>query len=189
MRAVLGADGRGRCPWGAEPADYRAYHDEEWGHPVHGCRALFERLCLESFQAGLSWLTILRKRPAFRQAFAGFEPERVARFGPRQRERLLADRSIVRNGTKIDAVVTNARAVLELDTPLDELLWSFAPRRDARPRPATADEVPASTPESAAMAAELRRRGFRFVGPVTCYALMQATGMVDDHLSGCWRAG
>nr|WP_218863113.1 DNA-3-methyladenine glycosylase I [Actinopolyspora biskrensis] len=188
VTAVFGDDGRRRCPWGAAPADYREYHDAEWGRPVHGQHALFERLSLEGFQSGLSWLTILRKRADFRRAFEGFDPHRVARFGERERESLLADRTIVRNRAKVDATIANARAVLELDTPLDELLWSFAPEREPHARPATMEEVPATTPESRAMAGALRGRGFRFVGPTTCYALMQATGMVDDHLGGCWLA-
>ena len=163
-----------------------AYHDDEWGRPLHGVAALFERVSLEGFQSGLSWLTILRKRPAFRAAFAGFAPAVVAAFGPDDVERLLGDAGIVRNRAKIEATVQNAGRVLELDRPLDELLWSFAP--DTHRRPATLDDVPAVSPESTAMATELRRRGFRFVGPTTCYALMQATGMVDDHVAGCWRA-
>nr|WP_228046983.1 DNA-3-methyladenine glycosylase I [Saccharopolyspora sp. HNM0983] len=182
-----GADGLRRCPWGARPADYAEYHDREWGRPLHGESALFERITLEAFQSGLSWLTILRKRPAFRDAFAGFDPVRVAAFGEPERAELLADARIVRNRAKIDAAIGNARAVLELAGGLDELLWSFAP--DApRARPRSADEVPATTPESTAMARELKRRGFAFVGPTTCYALMQAVGMVDDHLRGCWLA-
>ncbi|CAM00359.1 DNA-3-methyladenine glycosylase I [Saccharopolyspora erythraea NRRL 2338] len=185
---VVGADGRARCPWGASTPDYVEYHDTEWGRVLHGDRALFERITLESFQSGLSWLTILRKREAFRTAFAGFDPERVAGFGEEDRARLLADAGIVRNRAKIDAAIRNARAVLELDRPLDELLWSFAPPADGRTRPAAGADVPATTPESTAMAKELKRRGFVFVGPTTCYALMQATGMVDDHLEGCWRA-
>ncbi|GAA0537921.1 DNA-3-methyladenine glycosylase I [Saccharopolyspora subtropica] len=184
---MLGADGRARCPWGAGPADYTEYHDSEWGVPLHGERELFERITLESFQSGLSWLTILRKRAAFRRAFADFEPAKVAAFDDGDRERLLADAEIVRNRAKIDAAIRNAGAVLELDQPLDELLWSFAPQR-RRQRPRTLAEVPATTPESTAMAKELKRRGFVFVGPTTCYALMQATGMVDDHLATCWRA-
>ncbi|MGW1676580.1 DNA-3-methyladenine glycosylase I [Saccharopolyspora sp. NPDC002376] len=185
--AVLGADGKGRCPWGAGPADYTEYHDREWGVPLRGVVELFERITLESFQSGLSWLTILRKREAFRSAFAGFEPEKVAAFDDADRERLLADAGIVRNRAKIDSAIGNARAVLELDQPLDDLLWSFAPERHDH-RPATLEDVPAITPESKAMAKELKRRGFAFVGPTTCYALMQATGMVDDHLADCWRA-
>lgn len=185
--AVVGADGRARCPWGASAPDYAEYHDVEWGRPVRGRDALYERITLESFQSGLSWLTILRKRPAFRRAFAGFAPERVAAFDEDDRQRLLADASIVRNRAKIDAAIGNARAVLALDRDLDELLWSFAPT-GPRTRPGAAAEIPAVTRESKAMAAELRRRGFVFVGPTTCYALMQATGMVDDHVAGCWRA-
>jgi DNA-3-methyladenine glycosylase I len=180
---------RERCPWANSTPEYVAYHDEEWGVPLHGETALFERLSLEGFQSGLSWITILRKRENFRRAFAGFTPGKVATFGPADVERLMADASIVRNRAKIDAVIRNARAIGELDTPLDELLWSFAPEPGGRPRPRTLEEVPAVTPESKAMAKELKRRGFAFVGPTTCYALMQATGMVDDHLTTCWRAG
>ncbi|QGK68871.1 DNA-3-methyladenine glycosylase I [Allosaccharopolyspora coralli] len=186
--AVLGDDGLARCPWGAGPPDYAAYHDTEWGRELHGEQALFERISLESFQSGLSWLTILRKREAFRSAFAGFDPRRVAQFDAEDRARLLADAAIVRNRAKVDATITNARATGELDSPLDELLWSFAPDDD-RKRPRTIHDVPATTPESVAMAKELKRRGFTFVGPTTCYALMQATGMVDDHLTDCFRAG
>ncbi|MDP9444993.1 MAG: DNA-3-methyladenine glycosylase I [Actinomycetota bacterium] len=181
---VPGPDGRPRCPWGLGAADYVAYHDTEWGRPVRDDRGLFERLTLEAFQSGLSWLTILRKRSAFRAAFAGFDPEAVAAYGESDRDRLLADRGIVRNAAKIDATILNARAVLVLDVPLSALLWSFAPPRRARPR--RAGDVPAASAESAAMARELKRRGFAFVGPTTAYALMQATGMVDDHLAGCW---
>ncbi|MBQ6643573.1 MAG: DNA-3-methyladenine glycosylase I [Saccharopolyspora sp.] len=184
---VIGSDGRARCPWGANQPDYAEYHDSEWGVPLRGEAALFERITLEAFQSGLAWLTILRKREAFRRAFAEFDPRRVAEFGPDDRQRLLADADIVRNRAKIDAAIRNAGAVLELDRPLDELLWSFAPQ-DSRARPKKSDDVPAITPESKAMAKELKRRGFVFVGPTTCYALMQATGMVDDHLAGCWRA-
>lgn len=185
---VVGADGWPRCPWGAGTADYAEYHDVEWGFPLRGEQALFERITLESFQSGLSWLTILRKREAFRRAFVEFDPRGVAAFGEADRQRLLGDAAIVRNRAKIDAAIRNAGAVLALDEPLDELLWSFAPDGSARSRPAVAVEVPAVTPESTAMAKELKRRGFVFVGPTTCYALMQATGMVDDHLAGCWRA-
>ena len=181
-------DGRGRCEWAGSTPDYVAYHDREWGHPLHGVAAMYERLSLEAFQSGLSWIVILRKRPAFREAFAGFDPERVARFGDDDRARLLADAGIVRNRAKIDAAIANARAVLDLDTPLDELLWSFAPDPAGRARPRPAAESPAVTPESRAMATELKRRGLRFVGPTTCYALMQATGLVDDHVRHCWRA-
>lgn len=185
---VIGPDGRARCPWGTATPDYLDYHDQEWGVPLHGERALFERLSLEAFQSGLSWLTVLRKRDAFRRAFAGFDPAAVARFTPSDVARLLTDAGIIRNRVKIEATLRNARAVTELDVGLDELLWSFAPR-SARPRPSRLEEVPATSAESRAMAAELKRRGFTFVGPTTCYALMQATGMVDDHLAGCWRTG
>ena len=178
-----------RCPWAIDTPGstlYREYHDTEWGRELHGRDALFERLCLEAFQSGLSWLTILRKREAFRQAFAGFDVDVVAGFGGADVDRLLGDAGIVRNRRKIDAVIANARAVLDLSgTDLDTLLWSFAPpRRTARF--ATIAQVPAVTDESIAMARELKRRGFRFVGPTTAYALMQATGMVDDHLADCW---
>jgi DNA-3-methyladenine glycosylase I len=180
---VIGADGLARCAWGAA-GEYVAYHDNEWGRPVRTDDGLYERLTLEAFQSGLSWLTILRKRPAFRAAFAGFEIEKVARFGEADVERLLADPGIVRNRAKIEAAIVNARAAADLPAGLAALLWSFAPP----PRPArlrSFAEVPAVTPESRAMAKELKRRGFRFVGPTTAYALMQATGMVDDHLAGC----
>ncbi|QDQ91514.1 DNA-3-methyladenine glycosylase I [Rhodococcus sp. WB9] len=182
-------DDRVRCTWAVDTDGsrlYRDYHDLEWGRPLHGRDELYERLCLEAFQSGLSWITILRKREAFRAAFAGFDPEAVARYTERDVARLLADASIVRNRAKIEASVSNARALLELsDTDLDTLLWSFAPP----PRPsrlATVNDVPAVTPESTAMAKELKRRGFKFVGPTTAYALMQATGMVDDHVAACW---
>jgi DNA-3-methyladenine glycosylase I len=181
---ATGPDGRRRCWWGAGSPEYAAYHDEEWGRPVRDDRGLFERLCLEAFQAGLSWLTILRKREAFRAAFAGFEIERVAAFGDDDRARLLADAGIVRNRAKIDAAIANARAAAALDGGLAELLWRFAAPAGS-PAPRTSADVPASTPESKAMAAELKRRGFRFVGPTTAYALMQACGLVDDHLAAC----
>jgi DNA-3-methyladenine glycosylase I len=171
----------GRCWWGASTPEYIAYHDEEWGRPVRDDRALFEKLSLEAFQSGLSWLTILRKREAFRAAFAGFEIERVAAFGEADRARLMADAGIVRNRAKIEATIANARAAAGLS--LSDLLWSFAP--EPRPRPRTPADIPAATPESTAMAKELKRRGFRFVGPTTAYALMQACGLVDDHLEGC----
>jgi DNA-3-methyladenine glycosylase I len=179
---VVGADGRARCRWGASSPDYAVYHDEEWGRPVRDADGLFERLCLEAFQSGLSWLTILRKREAFRAAFAGFEIAAVARFGERDVERLLGDAGIVRNRAKIEASIANARAAADVDD-LGALLWSFAP--PARPAPRTFADVPAVTPESTAMAKELKRRGFRFVGPTTAYALMQACGLVNDHLAGC----
>jgi len=185
---ALPPDGASRCDWALSAPDYVAYHDEEWGHPLRGEHAMFERMTLEGFQSGLSWLVILRKRPAFRKAFAQFDPERVARFGDDDVARLLADAGIVRNRQKIAATIHNAGVVAGLDIPLDELLWSFAPDPGSRPRPATLSDVPATTPESTAMARELKRRGMRFVGPTTCYALMQATGLVDDHVRYCWRA-
>jgi DNA-3-methyladenine glycosylase I len=181
-------DGRVRCDWavgrpGPDFLLYRDYHDHEWGQPLRGQLPLFERMTLEAFQSGLSWLIILRKRENFRKAFDGFEVEKIARYTDADVDRLLADEGIVRNRAKIEATIANARAVADLDD-LSELLWSFAPA--ARPRPATLADVPATTPESTAMARELKRRGFRFVGPTTAYALMQATGMVDDHLQACW---
>jgi DNA-3-methyladenine glycosylase I len=190
---VVGDDGLARCGWGADPADYRAYHDDEWGRPVHGDAAIFERITLEAFQSGLSWLTILRKRPGFRAAFAGFDIEAVARFGEADRERLLADAGIVRNRAKVDATLTNARAALALldaegEGALDRLVWSHAPARRSGPRPAALGALPASTPESLALAKALKARGFVFVGPTTMYAAMQAMGLVDDHLAGCHRA-
>jgi DNA-3-methyladenine glycosylase I len=184
---VAGPDGRLRCPWAGSAPDYRAYHDHEWGVPVHGEVALFERLSLEAFQSGLSWLTILRKREAFRHAFAGFQPAAVAAFTDDDRARLLADTGIIRNRAKIEATVRNARALIQLDEDLDVLLWSFAPDPAGRSVPRTVAELVTRTRESEAMAHALRRRGFTFVGPVTCHALMQATGMVDDHLAGCFR--
>ena len=187
MSAVAGPDGKLRCPWGATDDElYRTYHDTEWGQPLHGRNELYERLCLEAFQSGLAWITILRKRESFRTAFAGFDPDAVARFDNADVERLMSDASIVRNRLKIEAAVSNARAIIDLDdTDLDTLLWSFAPEPRSR-RLAEFTDVPASTPESTALAKELKRRGLRFVGPTTAYALMQATGMVDDHLSRCW---
>jgi DNA-3-methyladenine glycosylase I len=181
---VTGADGLARCPWGASAPDYLPYHDTEWGKALHGDTALFERVSLEAFQSGLSWITILRKRPAFRAAFAGFDPARVAVFDEADVERLMADAGIVRNRAKVLATIANARAVLDLDGSLDELLWSFAPR-PPRPAPRGFGDVPAVTDESTAMAKALKRHGFRFVGPTTAYALMQATGMVNDHLADC----
>ncbi|WP_242497842.1 DNA-3-methyladenine glycosylase I [Microbacterium protaetiae] len=168
-------------------AEYQRYHDEEWGTPLHGDRALFEKMALEGFQAGLSWITILRKRPRFREVFAGFEPAEVAAFGDDDVARLMADAGIIRNRAKIEATIGNARLVVDMaDGELDALLWSFAPMAP-HSRPVSFAEVPAVTPESTAMSKELRRRGFRFVGPTTMYALMQSTGMVDDHVVGCWR--
>ncbi|MGW1199959.1 DNA-3-methyladenine glycosylase I [Streptomyces sp. NPDC002536] len=189
---VVGPDGLRRCPWGLEAesmADYRAYHDTEWGHPVHGDDALFERICLEAFQSGLSWLTILRRREGFRAAFAGFSVEKVAAFTEEDQARLLADPGIIRNRAKIAAAVGNARVAAQLgEGELDALVWSYAPSgRRAAPR--TSADVPAVTPESTALAKDLKKRGFRFVGPTTAYALMQACGLVNDHLAGCAARG
>ncbi|HET7739362.1 MAG TPA: DNA-3-methyladenine glycosylase I [Mycobacterium sp.] len=163
---------------------YRTYHDTEWGTPLRDSRDLFERMTLEAFQSGLSWLIILRKRDNFRRAFSDFDVAKVAAFTDSDAERLLADEGIVRNRAKIEATISNARAVADLDVDLGELLWSFAP--PPRPRPTDLAAVPAVTPESTAMAKDLKRRGFKFVGPTTAYALMQATGMVDDHVASCW---
>jgi DNA-3-methyladenine glycosylase I len=178
---------RVRCAWANSAPEYVLYHDEEWGTPLRGDDALFERLCLEAFQSGLSWITILRKRPAFRAAFAGFAIDAVAEFGADDEARLMADTGIVRNRAKIAAAIRNARAAQALPEGLSELLWSFAPSGE-RPHPATLADVPATSAESVAMAKELKRRGFAFVGPTTAYALMQATGMVDDHVADCFRA-
>ena len=185
---VVGDDGLPRCAWGTSTEDYRRYHDEEWGRPVHGETPLYERFTLEAFQSGLSWLTILRKREGFRAAFAGFEADAVAAFGPADVERLLADAGIVRNRAKVAAAVANARATVALreayDGGLDALVWSFAPEPRPR-RPTGAGDVPATTPESVALAKALKRNGFVFVGPTTAYAAMQACGLVDDHVEGC----
>ncbi|MFI0900168.1 DNA-3-methyladenine glycosylase I [Streptomyces sp. NPDC020983] len=184
---VTGEDGVPRCPWGLSTPDYADYHDHEWGVPVHGDDALFERVCLEAFQSGLSWITILRRREGFRAAFKGFAIDTVAEFGPADRERLLADPGIIRNRAKIDAAVANAAAARALreDGGLDALVWSFAPDPATRPAPRTTADVPAVTPESTALAKALKARGFRFVGPTTAYALMQACGLVNDHLAAC----
>jgi DNA-3-methyladenine glycosylase I len=185
LTLVTGEDGRARCSWGASTPDYERYHDEEWGRPVHDDRGLYERMVLEGFQSGLSWLTILRKRQNFRAAFSNFEIEAVARYGERDVNRLLGDIGIVRHRGKIEAAIANARAASALDTPLAELVWSFAPSRRRR-APRTLDDLPPFTEESTALAKELKKRGFRFVGPTTAYALMQACGLVNDHLAGCW---
>lgn len=184
-------DGLVRCGWavvrpGPDADLYRNYHDDEWGRPLKDGTALFERMSLEAFQSGLSWLIILRKRENFRRAFQGFDVEQVAQFTEADVQRLLSDDGIVRNRAKIESTIANARAVLDLGTPQDlsDLLWSFAP--PTRPRFADFSEIPSTSPESKAMARELKRRGFRFVGPTTAYALMQATGMVDDHIRTCW---
>ncbi len=182
---IRGEDGHDRCGWAGTSADYVAYHDDEWGVPDRDDRALYEKLCLEAFQSGLSWLTILRKRENFRAAFAGFDPTAVAAFDDADVARLMADAGIVRNRLKIDAAINNARAVIDLDGSLTDLIWSFAP--PPRPAPQTFADVPAITPESTAMAKALKKQGFRFVGPTTAYALMQACGLVNDHLAGCFK--
>jgi DNA-3-methyladenine glycosylase I len=181
-----GPDGRPRCAWALGTEDYLDYHDNEWGRPLHGENELFERLTLEAFQSGLSWLTILRKRENFRRAFDGFDAERVAGYGSREIDRLLGDAGIIRNRRKIEAAITNAKALRELHDggeTLDGLIWSFAPPE--RPAPKTFDDLEATTDESKALAKELKRRGFVFVGPTTLYATMQAIGVVNDHLAGC----
>ena len=183
--AVAGADGHSRCPWGLSPPDMLAYHDEEWGKPVTDDIGIFERLSLEGFQSGLSWLTILRKRENFRAAFGAFDPAVIANFGPADVDRLLADKGIVRNRAKIEAVINNARAALDLPAGLAAVVWSFADGQSPGPR-TTADIQP-WTPASKALSVQLRKHGFRFTGPVTAYAAMQACGIVDDHLADCFR--
>ena len=182
-----GPDGVLRCPWALGTADYITYHDQEWGQPVRSDAGIFERLSLEAFQSGLSWLTILRKRENFRAAFGGFDPETVAGFGPADEARLLADTGIVRNRAKIRAVIGNARAALDVPGGLAALVWRYA--QAPGPAPVTLADVPASTPASRACARELRKLGFSFVGPVTVYAALQACGVVDDHLVSCFRRG
>jgi len=186
---VVGPDGKARTPWAYGDPLLLEYYDTEWGMPVRDEQGLFERLSLEAFQSGLSWLVVLRKRPAFREAFAGFDPERVAAFDDDDVARLLGDARIVRNAAKIRATIGNARATLALraDGGLVELVWSSRPERTPVPR--TTDEVPTTIPESVALARELRRRGFRFVGPTTVFALMEAVGIVDTHLVGSHRRG
>lgn len=188
---IVGDDDLARCAWAAADDEYRRYHDEEWGSPLHGDQRVFEKISLEAFQSGLSWITILRRRATFRAAFAAFDIRTVAGFGDADIERLMADPGIIRNRAKVLATISNARIAAEVvaDDPgaLDRLVWSFAPNT-SRPRPRRADEIPAVTAESTALSDELRRRGFRFVGPTTMYALMQSGGLVDDHLTGCWRA-
>ena len=186
---VVGPDGERRCWWGAELEIYRAYHDTEWGFAVTDDRRLFEKLCLEGFQSGLSWLTILNKRPRFRAAFAGFDPDAVAAFGPDDVARLMADAGIVRNQRKVDATIANARATVALREQggLEGLIWSFRPERSTSPR--TAADVPTTSRESLALSTALKKAGFVHVGPTTMYALMEAIGLVDDHLEGCHRRG
>ncbi|MDF6044700.1 DNA-3-methyladenine glycosylase I [Streptomyces sp. JH14] len=184
------ADGRLRCSWALSTDDYLQYHDTEWGRPVHGDDALFERLCLEAFQSGLSWLTILRRREGFRSAFAGFKISAVAEFTDADKERLLADAGIIRNRAKIEATLANAKVLAGWpDGELDALIWSYAPDPATRPVPRTFGDVPAVTPESTALAKNLKKRGLRFVGPTTAYALMQACGLVDDHMADCVARG
>jgi DNA-3-methyladenine glycosylase I len=173
-----------RCDWATSAPEYIEYHDNEWGREVRGDDAVFERMVLEGFQSGLSWITILRKRENFRAAFAGFSIDKVATFGARDVERLLADPGIIRNRAKIEAAVANARAAAELPEGLSDFIWSFVPT-GRRKAPKTIADVPALTPESTAMAKALKAKGFRFIGPTTAYAHMQATGMVNDHLLGC----
>jgi DNA-3-methyladenine glycosylase I len=187
---VIGTDGLIRCWWCGDDPDYVTYHDVDWGTPIHDDRALLELLCLEGFQAGLSWLTILRKRPEFRVAFDGFEPGIVAGYGEADITRLLGNAGIIRHRGKIEATIGNAQAVLALhdrDRTLDDLVWTMGTHAQ-RPRPATIGEVPPLTPEATALSKELKRLGFRFVGPTTVYAFLQSAGVVDDHLEGCWRA-
>lgn len=186
---VVGDDGVARCPWATGHPLNLAYHDTEWGLPVHGERALFERISLEAFQAGLSWLTILAKRPAFRKAFARFDPDAVAAFDDHRLEALMADAAIVRNRAKIVATRTNARATIALRERggLDELVWSHAP--DTSPAPRTTAEVPTTSPDALRLSKALKAQGFVFVGPTTAHALMEATGLVDTHLVGCHRRG
>jgi DNA-3-methyladenine glycosylase I len=189
-RSMDHEDGRRRCAWVSADPLYLAYHDEEWGVPVHDGRKLFEMLTLEGAQAGLSWITILKRREGYRKAFAGFAPEKVARFTPARIEKLLADPGIIRNRAKVESTVGNARAFLALEEQeggADRLLWSFVGGRPKQNRWSQPGEVPAETAESQAMSQELKRRGFRFVGPTVCYAFMQAVGMVDDHATYCFR--
>ena len=187
--AAPGPDGRLRCPWGLSAPEYVTYHDDEWGRPLHGDQAIFERLCLEAFQSGLSWLTILRKRENFRAAFARFDIAAVASFGDEDVQRLLGDAGIIRNRAKITAAIANARAALDLPGGLSELVWKYGGKYAGKPAgaPRTTADIPAQTPASKALSAELRRNGFTFIGPVTAYATMQACGIVNDHLAGCFR--
>jgi DNA-3-methyladenine glycosylase I len=183
-----GPDGKPRCWWCLGSEDYLAYHDDEWGRPLHGETELFERLTLEAFQSGLSWLTILRKRENFRRAFDEFDVERIAAYRAKDVKRLMNDVGIVRNRMKVEATITNARAAREMHAngeTLDELIWSFAPDSDSRPVPRTLADLEATTPESNALSKELKLRGFVFVGPTTAYSTMEAVGVVNDHLAGC----
>ena len=188
LGAVRGDDGRKRCGWCTSAPDYMAYHDDEWGRPVTDDTRLYEKICLEGFQSGLSWLTILRKREGFRQAFAGFAPEAVARFGPEDVERLVTDAGIVRHRGKIEAAIANARATLNAQDrhgSLVAVVWSFEPPRRGRPVPKRLGDLPSTTAESIGLSKALRALGFRFVGPTTAYAAMESLGVVNDHLAGC----
>jgi DNA-3-methyladenine glycosylase I len=191
--AAAGPDGRLRCPWSLGTTEYLSYHDAEWGRPVREDIGVFERICLEGFQSGLSWLIILRKRENFRAAFAGFDPVAVAEFNADDVTRLLSDTGIVRNRAKIEATINNARAALDLPEGLAATVWRYASSQDGGSdedvAPQTLDDIPSWTPDSKALSAELRRHGFRFTGPVTVYATMQACGIVDDHLAGCFLRG
>jgi DNA-3-methyladenine glycosylase I len=185
---LIGDDGIARCAWASSAAEYLRYHDDEWGSIQRDDTALFEKVCLEGFQAGLSWITILRKRPAFREAFHGFNVAAVAEMSDDEVAELLDNQRIIRNRRKIEATISNARATLGLNESLSDFLWGFAPDSRNRKRPEQYSDVPAFTPESTALSNALRQHGFTFVGPTMVYALMQATGMVDDHFAGCWRA-
>lgn len=189
---LLGADGRHRCAWCGDDAEYQCYHDEEWGVPVRDDRALFEKLCLEGFQAGLSWITILRKRDNFRAAFQGFEPARIVTMGEADVTRLMGDAGIVRNRLKIEATITNARAWLDMMSARPDgfsgFVWEAVDGETVVNRPRSMADVPAKTPAAEALSKRLKKAGFRFVGPTICYAFMQSMGLVDDHLEGCWRA-
>lgn len=191
--AAAGPDGKLRCPWSLSSAEYLSYHDAEWGRPVREDVGVFERICLEGFQSGLSWLIILRKRENFRAAFTGFDPVAVAEFNADDVTRLLADTGIVRNRAKIEATINNARAALDLPGGLAATVWRYASGQDgaddADVGPQTLDDIPSWTPASKALSVELRRRGFKFTGPITVYATMQACGVVDDHLAGCFLRG
>jgi DNA-3-methyladenine glycosylase I len=195
MSITLGTDGLQRCSWAGSDPEYQRYHDEEWGRPLHGDRLLFEKLSLEGFQAGLSWITILRRRDTFRLAFHDFDIDAVAAFDETDIERLMGDPGIIRNRAKVLATIGNAQLTQALrategDGALDRIIWGFTPpTRAASERPNDLSEIPAVTLESTALSKELRRRGYRFVGPTTMYALMQSGGLVDDHVTGCWRAG
>lgn len=182
---LIGTDGVSRCPWAGSSPDYMAYHDQEWGVPIHGEQELYERLILEAFQSGLAWITILRKREGFRDAFKQFDPDQVATFTESDVERLMQDASIVRNRLKINAATNNAKATIALREKggLDALVWSHQP--EEKPAPAFIHEIPATSPESIALAKALKKEGFVFIGPTTAYAMMQAIGMVNDHLADC----